>query len=265
MSKEQNKNNNEKEINSKNKENLKLIDIKNTKNKLCPTINMDKDQLFQSFLLFQDFISKNPNIINESKIIETIKKEEVNEVKENISQKNDGIRNNIKLKEEKNDKNKSTSVINNNSSIKLYDEIPIKSTGYNFVELLEKSLANEESIKQKDKTNINSNTKYNKNKIEDSKEIENSKSTNEKTDKPVNVNQIKNEKNITGFINKDINEIKNNNNNDVKNESEIENKNKADFITKEINKINIIKNCENVNNKDEQVKQENKLKNGKEI
>ena len=63
MSKEQNKINNEIEINTKNKENLKLIDIKNAKDKIKPTINMDKDQLFQSFLLFQDFISKNPNII----------------------------------------------------------------------------------------------------------------------------------------------------------------------------------------------------------
>ena len=41
------------------KENIEQI--KENKNKTI--INMDKDQLFKSFLLFQDFLSKNQNLI----------------------------------------------------------------------------------------------------------------------------------------------------------------------------------------------------------
>ena len=112
---------------------------------------MDKDQLFKSFLLFQDFLSKNQNLINEN----NIKKENINEIKQVLTHNNIKNDNNMnKLKEEKERKSEdikerkeqNLNDINNNTSIQLYDEIPIKSTGYNFVELLEKSLANEETI-----------------------------------------------------------------------------------------------------------------------
>ena len=75
------KENKEKEINISNKENIDINNFANSKDKSISAINLDKDQLFQSFLLFQDFISKNPNIIKENKIKDNIKKEEIEEMK----------------------------------------------------------------------------------------------------------------------------------------------------------------------------------------
>ena len=261
------KENKEKEINISNKENIDINNFANSKDKSISAINIDKDQLFQSFLLFQDFITKNPNIIKDNKIMDNIKKEEIEEMKEILSQSYDNknkIEDNSKISEEEINKEQNTVETNNNiSNIKLYDDIPIKSAGYNFVELLEKSLAKEEIIKQKDKTKNSLDIKKNQNITENSKEKADSKSTNEKTEIPINKMENDNERNITGFLNKEISDIKNN-----KNESDYENKNKADIIKKEINKINIIKNNENINeenHKEEKEKQDNKINNGKEI
>jgi hypothetical protein len=248
------------------KENIEQI--KENKNKTI--INMDKDQLFKSFLLFQDFLSKNQNLINEN----NIKKENINEIKQVLTHnniKNDNYMNKlIEEKERKSEdikerKEQSLNDINNNNntSIQLYDEIPIKSTGYNFVELLEKSLANEETIKEKDKNKLN--IKIN----EDSNEKENFISTKEKSEQTIINNKIveEKEKNITGFINKEENVINNksNNDNEIKNESECDNK--ADIITKEINKVSIIQNIEEkiINkNKENIINQDNLINNGKE-
>ena len=267
MSTEQNKINDNDEKNKDTLWNTNLINNQKTEENDIKTINMNKEQLFQSFLLFQDFISKNPNLLGENKINNTIKRKENEAIRDILLQNNDN-ENNLKfLEEEKTNREQTLSDINNNSTIKFYDEIPIKSTGYNFVELLEKSLAKEEKINQIDKNENYLNTKIIKKTNELLSEKENSKSTNEKTDKNINIINTEKEKKIVGFINeeKEINDIKNNN--DIKNEPELEikNKNKADIIKKEINQINIVKNNENINNKDEQLKPDNKLNNGKDI
>ena len=266
MSSEENRIKDHKEINLIIKENINQNNNSKSQENVIPTINMNKEQLFQSFLLFQDFISKNPNILGENKIINIIKKEENEVTKDIFSQNNDDENNNKFLEEEKTNREQTLSDINNNSTIKLYDDIPIKSTGYNFVELLEKSLAKEEKINQIDKNKNNLNTKIIKKTNDDNlNEKENLKSTNEQTDKNKNIVNNEKEKNVIGFIDEEINDIKIND--DIKNEPKLESKNKekADIIKKEINQINIIKNNENINNKDEQIKQDDKLNNGKEI
>ena len=250
---EQNMIKSEKEINLDNKEN-DLNDLQYSKDKNVSMINMDKEQLFKSFLLFQDFLSKNPNLINQNSFLNTVKEEDIAEKKETSSQNDNKS---PKLSAEKLSTTIEANNNENNNTVKLYDEIPIKSTGYNFVELLEKSLAKEENTKLKNNNINNLKTKSNKNITGDSKEKENTKSTNEKTENPINQIKNDNDKNITGFINKEIDDIKVNNN--INNELEKENKNKADIISKEINKINIKE------SKDELFKQEDKINNGKEI
>ena len=47
------KENKEKEINIRNKENIDMNNFANSKDKSISAINMDKDQLFKSFLLFK--------------------------------------------------------------------------------------------------------------------------------------------------------------------------------------------------------------------
>ena len=250
---EQNMIKSEKEINLDNKEN-DLNDLQYSKDKNVSMINMDKEQLFKSFLLFQDFLSKNPNLINQNSFLNTVKEEDIAEKKETSSQNDNKS---PKLSAEKLSTTIEANNNENNNTVKLYDEIPIKSTGYNFVELLEKSLAKEENTKLKNNNINNLKTKSNKNITGDSKEKENTKSTNEKTENPINQIKNDNDKNITGFINKEIDDIKVNNN--INNELEKENKNKADIISKEINKINIKE------SKDELFKQEDKINNGKEM
>ena len=266
MSSEENRIKDHKEINLIIKENINQNNNSKSQENVIPTINMNKEQLFQSFLLFQDFISKNPNILGENKIINTIKKEENEVTKDIFSQNNDDENNNKFLEEEKTNREQTLSDINNNSTIKLYDDIPIKSTGYNFVELLEKSLAKEEKINQIDKNKNNLNTKIIKKTNDDNlNEKENLKSTNEQTDKNKNIVNNEKEKNVIGFTDEELNDIKINDH--IKNEPKLESKNKekADIIKKEINQINIIKNSENINKKDDQIKQDDKLNNGKEI
>ena len=216
---EQNMIKSEKEINLDNKEN-DLNDLQYSKDKNVSMINMDKEQLFKSFLLFQDFLSKNPNLINQNSFLNTVKEEEdIAEKKETSSQNENKS---PKLSAEKLSTTIEANNNENNNTVKLYDEIPIKSTGYNFVELLEKSLAKEENTKLKNNNINNLKTKSNKNITGDSKEKENTKSTNEKTENPINQIKNDNDKNITGFINKEIDDIKVNNN--INNELEKEKK-----------------------------------------
>ena len=44
-----------------------LNNFLNSKETNMPTLNIDKEQLFQSFLLFQNFLSMNKNIMNDNK------------------------------------------------------------------------------------------------------------------------------------------------------------------------------------------------------
>ena len=158
--------------------------------------------------------------------------------------------------------------INNHTNIQKFDEIPIKSTGYNFEELLEKTLAKEENIKKEDKnsnikdkntinnkeTPINNNLKENS-----SKEKEKLISTKEKSNKL----KSDSEKDVKVFQSKEIDNLEINNNLTSK---DVEITNKADIIKKEINKVNIIKiENENNNNRDNIEKKEEKINNGKEI
>ena len=117
------KENKEKEIIISNKENIDMNNFANSKDKSISAINMDKDQLFQSYLLFQDFITKNPNIIKDNKIMDNIKKEEIEEMKEILSQSYDNknkIEDNSKISEEEINKEQNTVETNNNiSNIKL--------------------------------------------------------------------------------------------------------------------------------------------------
>ena len=240
----------------------------NSKEFNISSINIDKEQLFKSFLLFQKFLTNNQNIIKENKTIDKNNNEKIIENKEiSLKNKNSKKLENIKFNKEEN-KEKNMKDINNQTHIQKFDEIPIKSTGYNFEELLEKTLAKEENIKKEDKnsnikdkntinnkeTPINNNLKENS-----SKEKEKLISTNE------NSNKLKSdsEKDVKVFQSKEIDNLEINNNLTSK---DVEITNKADIIKKEINKVNIIKiENENNNNRDNIEKKEEKINNGKEI
>ena len=172
-SKENQKTENDEKINLSNLNNY----LKSQENTALP-LNMNKDQLFQSFLLFQNFLSMNPNLIKGNKIPENLKIEE-KDIKPNVNiSKNSNLNESKVMTESKNNideenkiksESKSTQNENNptqnetdnknkNININLYDEIPIKPSGYNFVELLEKTLANEENNKnENDKKYVNTN------------------------------------------------------------------------------------------------------------
>ena len=153
-------------------------------------LNIDKDQLFQSFILFQNFLSMNPNLLKDNKNIEKFKIEEkdiktiesvtkanklneskiLNDSKNNneeemkIQEENKSTQAENKLIDDINEKEiineKENKYENKNANINVYDEIPIKPAGYNFVELLEKTLANEENNKnENEKKNNNRKTK----------------------------------------------------------------------------------------------------------
>ena len=138
----------------------------NAKNQTLP---MDKEKLFETFLLFQNFINMNQQNTNNSTMLQQNNESNVN-VQEKINQielehKNEN--NNIgniseRIKTESNINNE-----NNNSNpiekkieeedkkeeeqkpvkqTNNYDDIPIKPTSTNFMELVEKSLANDNTV-----------------------------------------------------------------------------------------------------------------------
>ena len=187
MSEEKNNiNNSQEKDKDKNEEKINLSYLNNflnlQNNNLSP-LNLDKDQLFQSFLLFQNFLSMNPNLIKDNKNIENLKNEE-KEIKtnENIL-KNSKLNESKILNDSKNNTEEDNKIENENKSIQnenkptqntntntntnekrndnknvninIYDEIPIKPSGYNFMELLEKTLANEENNKNENVNNYN--------------------------------------------------------------------------------------------------------------
>jgi len=90
-------------------------------------LSMDKEKLFETFMLFQNFININNNIQNENK------RQLNNEVEHQIKTK---YIMNKSPKEEKENKFTSTKKIN-------YDDRPIKTSNTNFMELLEKTLSND--------------------------------------------------------------------------------------------------------------------------
>ena len=186
MSEEKNNiNNSQEKDKDKNEEKINLSNINNflnlQGNNLSP-LNLDKDQLFQSFLLFQNFLSMNPNLIKDKKNLENLKIEEkeiktnenflknnklnesklLNDSKNNTEEENK-IENENKSIQNENKPNQNTNANTNdnkndnnkNVNINIYDEIPIKPSGYNFMELLEKTLANEENNKNENLNNFN--------------------------------------------------------------------------------------------------------------
>ena len=128
-------------------------------------LSMDQENLFETFVLFQNFINMNKmnnkdsfsiNKLNfgDSKIDDTINennniKEEININESNINQNNKSNLNDTKIQENESEKNNFNSIYNNNNTskknLKNYDDIPIKTSNSNFLELLEKTLANEKN------------------------------------------------------------------------------------------------------------------------
>ena len=123
-------------------------------NKTVQNFVIDKDQLYETFLLFQNFMHSNQN--NTSRTYST--KQNKTESSLTVNNEFDSNRTNNKIREidnsiskkiseiniEKNEKN--NNLINKNESenkiVNNFDDIPIKSSNTNFEELLEKNLAN---------------------------------------------------------------------------------------------------------------------------
>ena len=87
------------------------------------SLSLDKEKLFESFLLFTNFINMNKSLSNKANNNKTCV------VENSIKEEND---------------------------IKNYDEIPIKPLNVNFIELVEKSIANDNSL-NKDVSTIKKN------------------------------------------------------------------------------------------------------------
>ena len=100
----------------------------------------------------------NKNQINEINNLKNKKEEEIKPKEQKD--------NNSKLGEKENKK------MNNDLKVNIYDEMPIKSSGYNFEELLEKTLANEENTQKEDEKNMISNSKLFNKKLSKSNLIE---------------------------------------------------------------------------------------------
>ncbi len=126
-------------------------------NKTVQNFFIDKDQLYETFLLFQNFMHSNQNNTSRTYISSSTKQNKT-ESSLTVNNEFDSNRTNNKIREidnsiskkiseiniEKNEKN--NNLINKNESenkiVNNFDEIPIKSSNTNFEELLEKNLAN---------------------------------------------------------------------------------------------------------------------------
>ena len=126
-------------------------------NKTVQNFFIDKDQLYETFLLFQNFMHSNQNNTSRTYISSSTKQNKT-ESSLTVNNEFDSNRTNNKIREidnsiskkiseiniEKNEKN--NHLINKNESenkiVNNFDEIPIKSSNTNFEELLEKNLAN---------------------------------------------------------------------------------------------------------------------------
>ena len=132
--------------------------------KVNKNLSMDQENLFETFVLFQNFMNMNKNkkdsfSINkfnfaDSKIDDTINennniKEDNNINESNINENNinKSNLNDTKIKENESEKDNLSIIYNKNikKNLKNYDDIPIKSSNSNFLELLEKTLANEKN------------------------------------------------------------------------------------------------------------------------
>ena len=122
-------------------------------NKTVQNIFIDKDQLYETFLLFQNFMHSNQNNSSRTYMSSSTKQNKT-ESSLTINNEFDTYRNNNKIKEmginkkisEINiEKNNNLIENNNKNEIKInnIDDIPIKPSNTNFEELLEKNLANE--------------------------------------------------------------------------------------------------------------------------
>lgn len=173
--------------------------LNNNQSNIPLPVSMDRNQLFETFLLFQKFININsvppqntqPNQFNISKSLDkSVNEEKENNVTEGHKDKvepnaldtiiinkesgnhftdnqSDGSRNNATNKISQNNSNivrQGVLVLSegmnqiktfNNSSNNNYDEMPIKTSNANFIELVEKSLANAQS----DNMQMNQNAK----------------------------------------------------------------------------------------------------------
>ena len=97
------------------------------------SILLDKDKLFESFLLFQKFMDMNQQIST----VQNISQKSINNEQEKIKQ--DCTQEQINTEGEQRENKEGTKNINN------YDDIPIKPKHSDFIELVEKTLANDSS------------------------------------------------------------------------------------------------------------------------
>ena len=165
----------------KSEETLNKVEVENfnnyinTQQNLLNSLNIDKESLFKSFVLFQNLLSMNNQ--NNFQNLQN-KKEEFPSKTTQPNQENENNKNTISDKEEKL-KTNSNEDNNNNNKIPInknaYDEIPIKPCEYNFMELLEKTLAQEENSTMMTNENNNNNnlrkSKINLKKITTTKKI----------------------------------------------------------------------------------------------
>ena len=237
------------ELKSNNSEKLKkginIIDLNsinnymNYKDNIISPINIDKEQLYQSFILFQKFLSMNKNmgnitteknINNSNNKVENESNMKALNIKSDDDSKNNysAKKEDTKFEEGNNKLISENSGRNKNANIIAYDEIPIKPSGYNFIELLEKTLANEK----------------NESKNENQKENEN-KNLNNSNDTLLSINNL-NENNKSKennslekkqILNKKLFDKKDEENNSIKKEENCKNSDSKDYL--QINKIDI--------------------------
>ena len=269
------KNNNSEKV----KKEINIIDLNsinnymNYKDNTISPFNIDKDQLYQSFILFQKFLSMNKNIenITSGKNMNNNKNNVENDSNMKVSKiKNDNdSKNNYSEKKDTNLEEGNNKLISGNSrrnksaNIIAYDEIPIKPSGYNFEELLEKTLANEKNETKKENVNknlnnsndtllsINNLNEYNKPKEDncfDKKQILNKKSFEKKDEETNSINKEANCKNNDSKDYLQINKIDIEELNDTDNENDFSLNRNKDYSTDNI--LNIKENEHNDNNKE---------------
>ena len=145
----------------------------NTKNN--QTLPMDKEKLFETFLLFQNFINMNQQNTNNSTVLQQNNEsnvnvqEKINQVElehknenNNIGNTSERIKTESNINNENNNSNPIEKKIEDEEEDKKeeeqkpvkqtnnYDDIPIKPTSTNFMELVEKSLANDNTVYNND-------------------------------------------------------------------------------------------------------------------
>ena len=213
-------------------------------------------------------ITSGKNMNNNKNNVENDSNMKVSKIKsDNDSKNNYSAKKDTNLEEGNNKLISGNSRRNKSANIIAYDEIPIKPSGYNFEELLEKTLANEknETKNENQKENVNKNlnnsndtllsinnlNEYNKPKEDncfDKKQILNKKSFEKKDEENNSINKEANCKNNDSKDYLQINKIDIEELNDTDNENDFSLNRNKDYSTDNI--LNIKENEHNDNNKE---------------